>query len=104
MTRQSVGRFDMQRGAPARPSPGLHQPCDHDTSGSALQAEATSLPYTLYPNLYMAGVKERFGAADLERLEREGEVPLEWRGGKDKQPIRWTLTKKARSPAPYGEV
>ncbi len=56
------------------------------------------------PNPYAAGVKERFGAADLEQLERDGEVPLEWRGGKGKQPIRWTLTKKARSPAPSGKV
>ena len=45
--------------------------------------------------LFLPGVKERFGAEVLERLEREGAVPIEWRAGRGRQPLRWTLTKKA---------
>lgn len=44
-----------------------------------------------------AGVVERFGKEVLERLEREGNVPMEWRGGRGRQPLRWTLTKQACS-------
>lgn len=44
-----------------------------------------------------AGVEERFGKDVLERLEREGSVPMEWRGGRGRQPFRWTLTKQAGS-------
>ncbi|KAK9830936.1 hypothetical protein WJX81_007966 [Elliptochloris bilobata] len=40
------------------------------------------------------GVKERFGSKVLERLEREGSVPMEWRAGRARQPLRWTLTKE----------
>lgn len=44
------------------------------------------------------GVKERFGDAVLEQLERDGAVPMEWRAGRGRQPLKWTLTKQVRLP------
>ena len=44
-----------------------------------------------------AGVEERFGKEVLQHLEREGSVPMQWRGGRGRQPLCWTLTKQACS-------
>lgn len=118
------GRFDMKRGA--RPQlPGLRSACVefHDMQkysrpggGARLRdcrprrcsvqvpaampaLERALSAQSAAPKRVLscaAGVKERFGQDVLERLEREGSVPMEWRGGRGRQPFRWTLTKQAR--------